>query len=375
MINIGLIGFGAMGKTHAYALHNMNYFYSSLPFDAKITAVCAAHYEHAVAAAKRFALGEARKCEDDMINDPSIDVIDICTPNVYHYETIKKALAAGKHVYCEKPLCVTAIQAEEVADLADKAGVKAQIVFNNRFMPSPMRAKQMIEEGQLGRILSFRCDYLHASCMDIHKNAGWKQDQTVCGGGVLFDLGSHALDMVEWLCGRIRSVSGRGQIAFPVRRGIDGGEWRTNADEAFYMILETESGAFGTVTASKIAVGTNDDLSFEIYGERGAIKYSLMSPEWLWFYDHARSGGLLGGNGGFTKIECVGRYPSPGGSFPSPKAPVGWLRGHVESYRSFLSAVAENKSTCPSFDEAAHLQLVMERAYESDRNGGKMLIC
>ncbi|MBQ4575397.1 MAG: Gfo/Idh/MocA family oxidoreductase [Clostridia bacterium] len=374
-MNIGLIGFGSMGKTHAYAIHNMKYFYSSLSYDAKITAVCAAHYENAMTATERYSLGEARHSEDDIIGDPTIDIIDICTPNIYHYETLKKAIAAGKHIYCEKPLCVTAAQAEEIAGLAEKAGIKGQIVFNNRFMTPPMRAKQMIESGQLGRILSFRCDYLHSSCMDVNKNAGWKQNRDICGGGVLFDLGSHALDMAVWLCGRIKSVSGRGQIAFPARRGIDGNEWNTNADEAFYMICETESEAVGTVSASKIAIGTNDDLSFEIYGERGALKYSLMEPEWLWYYDGARAGGELGGIGGFTKIECGGRYPTPGGAFPSPKAPVGWLRGHVESYHSFLTAVAEDKTTNPSFKDASHIQLVMERAYESNQNGGGMLTC
>ena len=144
-MNIGLIGFGSMGKTHAYAIHNMKYFYSSLSFDAKITAVCAAHYENAKNAAEKYELGTARINEDEIIGDDSIDIIDICTPNIYHYETLKKAIAAGKHVYCEKPLCVTAAQAEEIAELAERAGIKGQIVFNNRFMTSPMRAKQIIE--------------------------------------------------------------------------------------------------------------------------------------------------------------------------------------------------------------------------------------
>ncbi len=374
-MKIGLIGFGSMGKTHAYAIHNMKYYYADLPFEAEITAVCAAHYENAAAAAEKYTLGSAVRSEDEIIHDDSIDIIDICTPNIYHYETLKKAIAAGKHIYCEKPLCVSAVQAEEIAELTDKAGIKGQIVFNNRFMTPPMRAKQIIEEGHLGRILSFRCDYLHSSCMDQNKNAGWKQNRDICGGGVLFDLGSHALDMAVWLCGKIKNVSGRGQIAFPTRRGLDGNVWTTNADEAFYMICETEEGAIGTVTASKIAIGTNDDLSFEIYGERGALKYSLMEPEWLWYYDGMRAGGELGGIGGFTKIECGGRYPVPGGSFPSPKAPVGWLRGHIASYYSFLDAVANDRPTIPSFRDAAHIQLVMERAYESDRNGGGMITC
>ncbi len=364
-INIGLIGFGSMGKTHSYALHNMKYYYNPLPFEAKIAGVCTAHIETARKAADFVGCGFATDCEDELINDPDIDVIDICTPNIYHYATLKKAIAAGKAIYCEKPLCVTPEMADEIAALAEEKGIRAQVVFHNRFFTPIMRAKQIIDAGRLGRIISFRCAYRHSSAADPNKNAGWKQNRDICGGGTLFDLGSHALDLVYHLCGEYASVIGRSQIAHKTRRGMDGSEWQTNADEAFYMIAELTCGAMGTVEASKLAFGTNDELALEIYGDCGALRFDLMEPNWLWFYDGAREGGELGGDRGFTKIECVGRYPAPGGMFPSFKAPVGWLRGHVESYFSFLSAVTEERPCSPSFREAAHIQRVMDDAYKS----------
>lgn len=368
-MNIGILGFGSMGKTHAYAIENLKYFYKDLPFDVSLGGVYTRTEKTREDAARLYGFKKAYSSEDELIFDPDIDIIDITTPNIAHYETIKKSIAAKKHIYCEKPLVVTEAQAYEVAKLAREAGVTAQIVFNNRFMSPIMRAKQLIREGRLGRIISFRCAYLHSSCTDPEKNAGWKQNKDICGGGVLFDLGSHAIDLVYHLCGNFKSVYGSSQIAYPTRRGMDGSEWRTNADEAFYIIAELECGAKGTIIASKLATGTNDDFTLEIYGERGAIKFDLMEPNYLWFYDSEDKSGELGGECGFKRIECCGRYPYPSGVFPGVKAPIGWLRGHVGSMYAFLSAVHSNSDASPSFEDGAYIQRIMEAAYRSDMSG------
>ena len=359
-MNIGLLGFGFMGKTHAYCLDNLKYFYRDLPFSAKITGVATSRAE-TTAAAAAF-LGCRPSTEEELIADPTVDIIDISTPNIFHYETLKRAIAAGKHIYCEKPLCVTAAEAREVAVLARTAGITAQVVFNNRRLPAVMRAKELIEEGRLGRILSFRFDYIHASAADPNRPAGWKQDRSVCGAGTLFDLGSHAVDMLTHLCGEVASVKAISQIAYPTRIGRDGKPWQTNADEAFYLLCKTVGGACGTVTVSKIAVGTNDDFSFEVYGERGSLKFSLMDLNWLYFYDASRPDGHHGGERGYTRIECCGRYELPSGIFPSPKAPIGWLRGHMHSMYEFLAAVHEGRPATPDFTAAAHVQKVLDMA-------------
>ncbi len=372
-MKIGLLGFGYMGKTHSWCVNNLNYFYKDLPFNVTYGGVCTTKQETAEAAAKMLGTNNAVTDEDKLIYDDSIDIIDICTPNIYHYETLKKAIKAGKHVYCEKPLTVTYEQAKEIEELAREAKTVNQVVFNNRFLPPVIRAKELIDEGRLGRILSFRSEYLHASATDPNKNAGWKQNKDICGAGTLFDIGSHATDIIYYLCGKISSVMGKSQIAYPVRMGMDGKEWKTNADEAFYMICETEGGAVGTIEASKLSVGANDELNFAVYGEKGALKFSLMDPNWLWFYDAERPDGSYGGERGFTKIECCGRYPAPGGIFPSFKAPIGWLRGHLHCMYSFLNCVHEKRAASPSFSEAADIQKVLENAIISDNNQGVMI--
>ncbi|MBE6613473.1 MAG: Gfo/Idh/MocA family oxidoreductase [Ruminococcaceae bacterium] len=368
-MNIGIIGFGAMGRTHAFAIDSLRYFYRDLPFTPTLGGIFTRTPETRENAAKEFGFAKVYESEDEMIADPAIDVIDITSPNIAHFETIKKAAAAGKHIYCEKPLCISEAEAMEAAELVKTAGVTAQIVFNTRFLSPIMRAKQLIDEGRLGRIITFRSAYLHASCTDMNKNAGWKQNRDICGGGVLFDLGSHAIDLVYHLCGEFEDITGRAQIAHPVRRGMNGEEWQTNADEAFYMIAHLKCGAVGTIEASKLATGTNDDFTLEIYGDKGALKFNLMDPNWLWFYDMTDKSGELGGESGFKRIECCGRYPAPSGIFPGVKAPIGWLRGHIGSMYAFLDAVHRGAPTNPSFDDGAYIQRIMEAAYRSDKSG------
>ncbi len=366
---IGMLGFGSMGRTHTFVIKNFPFFYPDLGFDAEVAGVCTTTVEKSQRVCDKYGIKIATVNEDDLIYSPDIDIIDICTPNIFHFDTIIKALDAGKHIYCEKPLCVTYEQAKIAADKAKEKGITCGVVFHNRHMAPLTRARQLVDEGRLGRILSFHAAYYHSSCADPAKKAGWKQNKDICGGGVLFDLGSHVLDTVTYLCGDIESVMGMEQIAYPNRLGMNGETWQTNADEAFYMLCRLPDGGCGTVIASKVHTGTNDDLTIEVYGERGALKYSLMDPNWLYFYDNTTPDAPIGGRRGFTRIECVGRYEAPGGVFPSPKAPAGWLRAHSTSYMKFLSAVFNGKKFSPDFEDGAKVQRIMEAAYRSSELG------
>lgn len=362
-LHIGLLGFGAMGRTHTWAVNNLPFFYDELPFCAKTVGICTTTLAGASRVATEMNIPFATDNEDDLIYDPNVDIIDICTPNRYHVQALKKALAAGKHVLCEKPLCISPAEAREILSVPRREGQICGLVFNNRYMAPILRAKQLIDEGKLGNILSFHGAYLHNSAADPARPAGWKQNKDVCGGGVLFDLGSHIIDLLSLLCGKFQAVSGMSQIAYPIRTGADGSVWHTNADESFYLMAITEGGAKGTLEVGKLQVGTNDDLSFEIYGEKGSLRFSLMEPNWLWFYDGTREASPIGGERGYTRIECVGRYPDM--CFPSPKAPAGWLYGHLHSMYSYLSAVADGRPFAPSLEDGAYVQAVMDAAYRS----------
>lgn len=375
-LRIGLVGIGFMGKTHLWSVRNLPFFYKTaeLGFTAEVVAVCASSLGRAEAFAAEYGIPRAAASPEELIADPEIDVIDICTPNPLHYEVAKEAILSGKSVLCEKPLTVTAAEALELARLAEEHGTVCGTVFNNRFLAPVMRARQLMDEGRLGRILSFEFTYKHNSCIDPDRRVGWKQTAEA-GGGTWYDLGPHVLDLCHYLCGELSFVLGRSQIAYPTHLKADGSVWETNADEAFYVICGTKEGAMGTVVVSKLTQGANDELTFSVNGERGSLSFSLMDPNYLNFYDATAVGSPMGGVRGYTRIECVGRYPSPASGFPAIKAPQGWLRGHIGCMADYLSAVANGVACSPSFADGAYVQRVLEAAVESDRLGREVRLC
>lgn len=374
-IRIGLVGAGFMGKTHLWSVRNLPFFYKTadLGFTAEVAAVCASTPARGEVFAREYGIPRVMTAEE-MIADPEIDVMDICTPNPLHYGVAKAAILAGKSVLCEKPLTVTAKEADELARLAEERGAVCGTVFNNRFLAPVMRARQLIDEGKLGRILSFAFTYKHNSCIDPDRRVGWKQTAEA-GGGTWYDLGPHVLDLCHYLCGELSFVLGKSQIAYPTHLKADGSVWETNADEAFYVICGTKEGAMGTMTVSKLTQGANDELVFSVNGELGSLSFSLMDPNYLSFYDATAVGAPVGGLRGYTRIECVGRYPSPASGFPAIKAPGGWLRGHIGCMAGYLTAVASGSACSPSFSDGAYVQRVLEAAVESDRLGREVRLC
>lgn len=363
-IGVGIIGYGNMGMAHAYSIENLKFFAKDIPFDPYIVGVCTRSIEKSRTIAEKFGYPAAFQTEDELIADERVDVVDICTPNHMHLDAIKKANLHGKHILCEKPLCPDFHSAREAAELT--ANGICGVVFNNRHLSAVKKAHELITDGRLGRILSFEASYLHNSCLDPEKTAGWKQSGEY-GAGVLRDLGSHALDLIYYLCGKFDEVYAKKQIAYPLRKGVDGEKWQTDADEAVYITARLSCGAVGTIHASKLICGANDDLSFAIYGEKGSLKFSLSDIDKLYFYDSTAPAGSYGGEKGYTAIECNGRYPEPFGAFPSPKATQGWLRGHVMGMYAYLSSIYSGKAFVPSFSDGAYIAAICDACDISDK--------
>jgi len=368
-IGVGIIGFGFMGKTHTFGYRTLPLYYPALPFRARLVGICNRTRSVAEKAKEDIGFEFATDNLDDIFDREDIDVVHICTPNANHKEALLKAIDAGKHFYCDKPLTASYDEAREVVERLKDKDLIHQIAFHYRFYPATLRARQMIEEGRLGRILSFRACYLHSSLVDPDRPIGWRLDKKVSGGGVLYDLGSHILDMMYYLLGEYSSLLAKTQTAYETRPDGSGNRVEIETDDATYIIAQMKCGAVGTVEASKVATGTNDELRFEIHGDKGAIRFNLMEPNWLEYYDNTALEAPLGGVKGFTKIESVQRYDAPGGSFPSSKGSIGWLRGHVHCLYSFLSHVHDGTKANPSAEDGAYIQYVMDKAYESSRSG------
>jgi len=366
-LRIGVIGFGFMGKTHTLGYQTIPLFYRDLPFRIHLRGVCAAHAERAEAAREQNGFTYATDDPHRIFSDPDINCVSICLPTGLHHDAVLSALKAGKHVYCDKPLASSWEEAHELAEAAGRAGVTAQVAFQQRCTTAAMRAKQLIGEGRLGRILSFRAHYLHSGSVDPSKPVGWRFDPV--GGGVLFDLGSHVLDLMHWLLGEYAAVSAMDTTLYPSRPGPDGKPLAINTDDAVWLMAKMCSGALGTIEATKIATGTTDELCFDIHGDRGALRYSSLDQDHLLFWDGSAPSSPLGGTQGFTAIDCGGAYPAPGGGFPGAKFSTGFLRSHVHSLYTFLSNAAAGRPGNPSFADAAYIQYVMEKIQHSCESG------
>ena len=342
-------------------------FYPGIDFKVELKCVCARHIENARAAAE--AAGFERYTDDyrELLAMEDIDVVSVCTPNDQHEEMAIAALRAGKHLYIDKPLAVTADSAERIAGAAARAPGFTRVVFNNRYLPATLRAKELVEAGKIGDVLTFNARYLHSGSIDPDKPIGWKQGEQ---GGVLLDLGSHALDLLTWLVGMPRRVLCRTFTLYGERPAPGGGVVRALSEDHAQMLLELPGGAVGGVEASKIATGSNDELTIEVRGKRGALRWSSMDINYLYFYDNTLPEAPYGGLRGFTQIESVGRYPAPGGKFLPPKNSVGWERGHLHCYYTFLDAVARGQRPAEGgVDEGARLQRLMEALKRSDADG------
>jgi len=358
---VGIIGFGFMGRAHSYGHINLPLFCDPPPCRTRLVGVAASRPETARAAQEMLGFEVATTDWRELIERNDIGIIHVCTPNKFHREQVLAALAAGKHVYCDKPLCMNRAEANEIAAALPLARVAHQMALHNRFFPATMRAKKMMEDGFIGEVLSFRGAYLHSGSADPAAPLKWKLDPDVSGGGVLLDLGSHILDLVQHLVGPLQIVHSATRIAYPERPlpGEPGRTARVTAEDAVLMTVRISNGALAHIEASKISTGAVDELRFEIHGSRGAIRFNLMEPNLLWAYDMT----LPAAQRGWQALETLQNYPPPA-AFPPGKVGLGWLRAHAACLHNFLAAVAEGRPAEPSLEVGVQLQHLMADAYE-----------
>ena len=366
IIGVGVIGWGFMGKTHTQALRNIALFYPGIDFQIKLRCICSRRLKKAEEAARLVGFESYTDDYRELLARKDIDVVSICTPNDQHEAMAIAAIQAGKHVYIDKPLAVTSQSAGRIAAAAATANVFTQMVFNNRFTPAVLRAKQLVDEGRIGEVLTFSARYLHSGSIDPNRPIGWKQQMQ---GGVLLDLGSHALDLLTWMIGYPQKVFCKMRTLYADRPTKDGGREQALSEDHVAMLLEMPNGAVGSVEASKIATGANDELTLEIRGEKGALKWNSMDSNYVYFYDQTLPEAAYGGMRGFTQIESVARYPAPGGQFLPPKNSLGWDRGHLHCYYTFLDAVAHGRQPENSIQDGARLQCLMDRIRLSAETG------
>ncbi len=338
--NIALVGMGGIGKVHAYSIASLPYFYSDCGF----TAV-----PHTLVTSKENNFGFLNVTRDfeSVLNNPEIDIVDICTPNTCHYAQAKAALLSGKHVFCEKPLAVTAEQANELAKIANKSGLVTGLNFQNRYWAGVLKAKELISG--IGEIISFRAAFLHSSSLDKDKPYAWRYAPVSEGGGVINDLGSHVFDILYYLIGKFDSIKCMTKTLHTERSGKD-----ITSDDAAVMVVSMQCGAIGTVEATKLATGISDSLRFEIHGSTGAIRFDTQQPNTLWYFDGEA----------YRAIDTMQKYPAPC-NFQNAKNNTGGVRAHIHAYFEFINAVHNNTRFHPDFSDGAYIQEIIEQAYNN----------
>jgi len=353
---VGMIGFGFIGKVHAHAHRSLPLFFDPMRAQTRLVGVCTSSAESAAKAAAQAGFEFQTTNYQSLLEHADIDIVHICTPNDAHYPAVEAALKAGKHVYCDKPLAYDVAEARDLALLAGKSSGVCQMTFNYRFVPAIQRAVELIDSGYLGDLFSFRAAYLHAGYIDPKRPFSWRTDFKRSGGGAIMDLGAHVIDLIRLLLnrpalprgGQIGAVSANLETVITERMDAKSGSMRAvDVDDIAIATCRLEGGAHGTIEASRLATGVQDELRFELHGSKGSLRFNLMDANWLDAYDASLPEQALGGDRGYRRIECVNRYPKPY-SLGVTKNTIGWLSFHIHSLYDFVENVARSDEGHPS---------------------------
>jgi predicted dehydrogenase len=298
-----------------------------------------------------------------------VDVVDICVPNHLHEEIILAAAATGKHIFCEKPLSIDVAQGKRIVAAVERAGVKNQLNFNFRYFPAISRARQLIDEGFLGRVFSFRGCFYRSSYINPEKPLSWRLNKKISGGGALFDLGSHVLDLIYFLLGKFGSVQAVADTLIKERPVTLGSTEKgpVDVDDLVLMQARMQDGVLGALEISRLGTGATNDLRVEIFGDKGALRFNAEDPSFLEVFDVRDLEKPLGGMSGFRKVQTVGRYE--GIKAPDWSMAPGFVSTFVESQYRFLKAVSEDLPTSPTLADGLHVQEVMQAALQSSLTG------
>ncbi|NDL67028.1 Gfo/Idh/MocA family protein [Anaerotalea alkaliphila] len=290
-LNIGLIGAGFMGKAHAVAFSNMPKFFWPAPAMPVFKTVCDIEKNIAEQAKDRF--GFQQWCTDwkDVVNDPEIDVVNICTPNNSHAEIAIAALQAGKHVICEKPISSTsedALAMVKAEEEARKKGLVSMCAYQYRRVPALELAKKFIDEGAIGTIMNVRATYLQSWSADPSSPLSWRFQKSIAGAGTVGDIASHVIDISQFLAGDISEVvstvktyvqerpmqEGGVDLLGTVKLGADAKKAPVDVDDEDLFLVKFKNGAVGSIEATRNAWGRNNFITVEVHGSEGSISFN-----------------------------------------------------------------------------------------------------
>src|SRR5213083_518829 len=297
-LNIGIIGYGFMGRAHSNAYLKVNHFFD-LTYQPVLKAACARSADNAKAFADKWGYESVETDWRKLIAREDIDLIDICTPNNTHAEIAIAAAKAGKMILCEKPLALNAPEAENMVAAVEKANVPNMVWYNYRRCPAVVLAKQLLDEGKLGRIFHYRAKFLQDWTISPDLPQGgtalWRLDVKAAGSGVTGDLLAHCIDTALWLNGGIATVNAMTETFIKQRKHtLTGKVEKVGIDDACAILARFNNGSLATFESTRYARGHKALYTFEINGEHASIFWDLHDLHRLQYFDHRDEGRLRG---------------------------------------------------------------------------------
>lgn len=377
-IGVGLVGYKFMGRTHSNAYRQVSHFFEVDPVP-RMVAICGRDEAAVKHAAATLGWEEYETDYHALISRDDIGLIDVATTGNTHHDIVLAALAAGKHVLCEKPLANTLDEASEMLQAARKADVVAMVNFNYRRVPAIQLAKQLIESGELGEIRHWRAVYLQDWINDPEFPLVWRLQKELAGSGALGDIAAHILDLAHFLIGPVTEVVGTLDTFVkerPKEAPSEGGAGLSasgstergpvTVDDATTFLARFESGVTGTFEATRLAPGRRNHNAFEINGSKGSLSFNLerLNELEVYFVDDPS------GRQGFRTINVT--------EADHPYAAAWWPAGHIIGYehtfvhaiKDLMDGIKSGTTPAPSFEDGFRCQAVLDAVERSVQTRG-----
>jgi predicted dehydrogenase len=377
-LNVGLVGAGFMGKAHSLAYAAMPMFFWPAPAIPRRRMMAEVDADLAAEAARRFGFEQSTGDWRELVEAHDIDVVDISVPNDAHAEIAIAAARAGKHVICEKPLARNAEEAREMYEAVTEAGVVNMVAFSYRRTPAVELAKRLIAEGAIGQVRNFRGTYLQDWSNDPDLPLSWRFQKDVAGSGALGDIATHVLDLARYLVGEVAAVNalmrtyigdrpiqqgGVDQLAGAAKlSGAPRGE--VDVDDEVLTLLRFETGAVGSIEATRHAHGRKNFLTFEIHGDGGTLYFDYERRDELQLYQADDPAD----RSGFRTILTGPAHPYGEALWPIPGLGIGYGETKIVECYELMRAIAERGSASPDFRDGYQIARICEAIAESSEN-------
>ncbi|HUK82441.1 MAG TPA: Gfo/Idh/MocA family oxidoreductase [Verrucomicrobiae bacterium] len=363
-LNVGMIGYKFMGRAHSNAWLKADKFFD-LKARPVMKVICGRDKAGVAGTAYRWGWEKFETDWREVVNDSTIDIVDITTPNDTHAEIAVAAAKAGKAILCEKPLALDVKQAKAMVDAVRKAGVVHMVCHNYRRIPAIVLAKKMIDAGDLGTIYHYRARYAQDWIVDPNFPLVWRLQSKIAGSGTHGDICAHIIDLGRYLIGEFTEVCGQMETFVKERPlvGEPNKKGKVTVDDAVMFIGRFANGALANLEATRFALGRKNGIQIEINGSKGSVVFDFEDMNWLKYYNDADPTDRRG----FRDILVTqggGAHPYVGNWWP-PGHIIGYEHTFVHTFADFVNAVVDRRSVQPTFEDGLANQIVLTSVEKS----------